>query len=370
MKRQSTFPETRSRGGHTAAENQAKRPFPTSTDAALLVASSAGDVTKVDALLKINANVNANESGMSSLHYASLDGHEMVVRRLLRGKASVNQKTRCKRNTPLLLAVRSGAHKVVDLLLEAKADMGAVDALERFSLWYAISYGFHKVSFSYDCVTISQLLEAKADLEQTDRAGRTPLMLACCNGHSVAVSALLLAKANVNAKTSSGKSFFTGWTALHHACDSGHLECIELLLRAGGDYRAKAPHCASPLQMALKARHPLLVLRLASVRARLASLLDVSEIGSARSYIELIRVDMRCVREAVVRSTILHSDVSAVVAEYSSQPGCYLLHNAAARNLKHCCRSCLNCPVEATFGHCRRCTLISLQLRRKAPLSS
>ena len=51
--------------------------------------------------------------------------------------------------------------------------------------------------------------------------GRTPLHLACANGHRKCVYVLLRAGAAVNAQTD------TGWTPAHYACESGQVSAWE-----------------------------------------------------------------------------------------------------------------------------------------------
>ena len=61
----------------------------------------------------------------------------------------------------------------------------------------------------------------------------TPLHVACWKGHLDAVRALLLVKADVEARDKDG------WTPLHYACHEGHIEIVQTLLQVGADLDAK-----------------------------------------------------------------------------------------------------------------------------------
>ena len=63
----------------------------------------------------------------------------------------------------------------------------------------------------------------------TDKIKRTPLMLACLNGHYPIATLLLRKGADPNAKDSSGN------TPVHYAAAYGWWHCLKLLLKAGGD---------------------------------------------------------------------------------------------------------------------------------------
>lgn len=80
-----------------------------------------------------------------------------------------------------------------------------------------------------DLELVRQLLEAGADVNNTDSWGHTPLMSASWGGHKEIVQVLLAHGANVNVTTS------RGWTALRFATNLPHPEIVELLKAAGAE---------------------------------------------------------------------------------------------------------------------------------------
>ncbi|KAL3102100.1 hypothetical protein niasHS_003509 [Heterodera schachtii] len=77
--------------------------------------------------------------------------------------------------------------------------------------------------------------------EFVQQADSTPLMEACCGGHSDVVRMLLQAGTDINALSS------THNTALIYACASGYIECVKELLATGRcdlDIRNESGHCA------------------------------------------------------------------------------------------------------------------------------
>ncbi len=89
----------------------------------LIVASGEGHTSAVNFLLLCGSDVNAEASGMTSLHFASRNGHDLVVKLLLGGGANINQ-TDGDDRTSLHLASLWGHPSVVRLLLERGADAG------------------------------------------------------------------------------------------------------------------------------------------------------------------------------------------------------------------------------------------------------
>ncbi|XP_066146580.1 ankyrin repeat and SAM domain-containing protein 1A-like [Euwallacea fornicatus] len=201
------------------------------------------------------ANVQDN-SGYSSLHHASLNGHTEIVRLLLDHDASPNI-VDSKGSSPLHLAAWSGHLEIVKLLLSGPVccNMNLTTKDDETALHCAAQYGHTGV--------VSALLEKNCDpgirncrgetaLELAAQYGRletvellvrmdpmliqrttpdivfphTPLHLASRNGHKAVVEVLLRAGFNVNIRTKSG-------TALHEAALCGKVEVARTLLGHG-----------------------------------------------------------------------------------------------------------------------------------------
>jgi len=93
-------------------------------------------------------------------------------------------------NSPLLAAAEGGHSEVVDLLLQAGADLNGNNSTGYTPLCAAAHNGHVPV--------VQKLLEAKAEIEKPTFRGDTPLILAAGKGHSEVVKILLGAGAIVN----------------------------------------------------------------------------------------------------------------------------------------------------------------------------
>lgn len=90
-----------------------------------------------------------------------------------------------------------------------------------------IDYSLLDAARYFQPETVKILLEEGADINQSDRKGFTPLMLA--NRNPGITQILCDARADVNAQDG------VGWTALHHGAQVNDEETIQILLDAGAD---------------------------------------------------------------------------------------------------------------------------------------
>lgn len=153
--------------------------------------SSLSDVARILPIYGAEPRVKDN-SGATALGTASLLGRYDLVRTLLDGKASVQEKDECCGGTPLHSAAVSGNVELVSLLLSKGAKVD--------------SRSDHNV---------------------------TPLMDACRNGKTGVAQLLLDKGADVNAASKKG------WSPLMWAAEGGYIELVRLLLAKGADPRAK-----------------------------------------------------------------------------------------------------------------------------------
>jgi hypothetical protein len=154
----------------------------------------------------------------SSLYYPSFIGLVNVVQLLLEAKADVNARGGRYGNA-LQAASARGFEKVVQLLLEAKANVNARGGLYGSALQAASARGYEKV--------VQLLLEAKANVNARGGYFGSALQAASFGGYEKVVQLLLEAKADVNAQGGEYGS------ALHTASQYGHEKVVQLLLRAG-----------------------------------------------------------------------------------------------------------------------------------------
>merc|ERR550534_1452466 len=119
--------------------------------------------------------------------------------------------------TALISAAKAGHVEVVGALLEAKANVNQSDPSGWTALIEAAKAGHVEV--------VTGLLEAKANVDQLAHSGWTALLMAAQEGRVEVVGTLLEAKANVN------HSKDGGLTALL-AADPWHREVVRTLLEA------------------------------------------------------------------------------------------------------------------------------------------
>lgn len=132
----------------------------------------------------------------------SVDNASGVARMLAEG-ANPNQLEPQRGDTPLVVALRDDAGKVVKVLLDAPG----------------------------------------LDLEARSANGNTALMMAAYKHQQATVEALLARGARVNQ---------SGWTALHYAASAGDLPIMQLLLARQAVVDARAPTNITPLMFAAR----------------------------------------------------------------------------------------------------------------------
>lgn len=102
---------------------------------------------------------------------AALHGNAIEMTRLLQSGADTEAADRAG-HTPLLIAAREGDIEMTQQLLKAGARVDAQDKIGRSSLSYALRMGRR-------LPLVKLLLTYGADAKHADRAGETPLMMAC-----------------------------------------------------------------------------------------------------------------------------------------------------------------------------------------------
>lgn len=249
----------------------------TEGETALMTVARTGTVEAAKVLIAHGAGVNARESwkGQTALMWAAAQNHPEMVRELLAHGAEVNGRSNLQKwerqttaeprekwlppgsFTPLHFAAREGALESARVLVEAGADVNAVDPDGISTMLIAIINGHYDVA--------SYLLEHGTDPNLADKTGRTALYSAV-DFHTMPMSnrpspkdinnkvtsleliQQLLAKgANVNAQLKTQQPYrvkldrgddtmlTTGTTPLLRAAKAADLAAMKVLLEKGAD---------------------------------------------------------------------------------------------------------------------------------------
>jgi ankyrin repeat protein len=177
-------------------------------------------------------------------------------------------------STPLMKACENGSQEIVEILLENKADLKAVDSNGLSALMTACVYGKldivklllnHQVdinlkdknghtAFTLSCensqLEIAELLASKgADLNTRDHMNWTALSKACLNNHKQVAETLIRMGANIHHRDKEG------WTPLSTCSWNGNFDLVKLLIRKCADVNNQDNSGMTPLLLACENRH-------------------------------------------------------------------------------------------------------------------
>jgi len=150
----------------------------------------------------------------------------------------VNARHRESGATALQYAVLTGRAQMARLLLKGGAQLGGQYRDGQSLLHVAAARGFAPI--------IDLLVEAKANVQGLDANGNTPLDSAVLHDQPFAVAALLRNHANA-----SYVHPLDGRGALHEACMRGYAQMLQPLIDAGADPAARDRFGETPLDIAL-----------------------------------------------------------------------------------------------------------------------
>ncbi|KAJ5108028.1 Mg2+ transporter protein CorA-like/Zinc transport protein ZntB [Penicillium angulare] len=184
----------------------------------ILIAADGGNSDAFHYLLSKGADIAALSSyGHTILHLAAREGKLDVVETILRKRSDFLDVRNEFEETPLFLAADNGNYDVFRCLLEANADMTAIDIFENNILHTAAGGG------NLDIVRV--ILEQKSEfLELLNDDGNTPLLVAV-NSNELEVADFLLSQgAHIDLKGENGEKLFRA------AAGYGHLGIVQKLL--------------------------------------------------------------------------------------------------------------------------------------------
>lgn len=126
----------------------------------------------------------------------------------------------------------------------------------------SISAELHKDAATGNVEHLTSLLQAGANPNLRDEAGRTPLMDAAAHGQLAVERLLLASRADVNARSK------TGTTALIEAAEYGHQKSVKLLLASGANVNFASRGLGTALEAAERGGHNDIVAMLSAAGAR------------------------------------------------------------------------------------------------------
>jgi len=172
--------------------------------------------------------IEAANKQTKALLKAIKDGDVAKALQLIDSGADINGQDEEDGWTPLMLSIATEKPSlgVTMALIQAKADINAVDPKGRTALMQAAANG--------STPALKILLSEKANIDLQAKNGWTALMYAAGSGKADALQLLLDAKAAINLQEASG------YNALMIACLHGQVEAVKVLLAAHPDLKAKA----------------------------------------------------------------------------------------------------------------------------------
>ncbi|MEP6637576.1 MAG: ankyrin repeat domain-containing protein, partial [Acidobacteriota bacterium] len=185
----------------------------------LVQAAQDDDLAAVEAAL-LNADVNLRDRnlGTTALEHAVRNGNREMVQVLLDAGADVNARNNSRETVIMMLGEEATSDIVWDLI-NAGAKVNLADEDGDTALMEAAA--FHNLS------VLRTLLEAGAKVDHRNKEGKTALMIAAGNGHLANVRSLIRAGADMNARDKEGK------TVLDCAIENNQERVIKLLQSYG-----------------------------------------------------------------------------------------------------------------------------------------
>ena len=201
----------------------------------LHLACKNGQVTLIKSLLKANVDVNVLSSeGLSPLHWAVIKGNLEVTKLLIREGANIEIKDSKNASSPLLFACQNGRRKIVNFLLEMRANSNVMCAEGLSPLHWAVIKGNLEVTL------LLKIYGANIEIKDS-KWGSSPFLYACQNARTKIVNFLFEVGGVIKAAN------IDGTTAIHFATQSGNIELVNFLLQKGLDINSKNNKGESPL---------------------------------------------------------------------------------------------------------------------------
>ncbi|WP_133281738.1 ankyrin repeat domain-containing protein [Cardinium endosymbiont of Culicoides punctatus] len=214
---------------------------------------------------KIDIN-DRDHLGFTPLHWAIDIGNNILIEKLLKYGAGVNETDNNKSNF-LHEAIKQDNLLAVQLLLQYKAaDVNIVD--NNGNSFCHLGASIDNLEILKNLIQYIPEESRKNILNQINTEGEMLIHLATKKGYKSVVEILLQNEADVNATTQDG------CTPLYLAAGSGNLEIVNLLLKHGADIHKKTKNNDTPLQVADRLGYRLVVEILIQKAVKIALIKD------------------------------------------------------------------------------------------------
>jgi len=232
---------------------------------ALHAAVRAGNLAEVQRLVKEGTPVDVRDTlGSTPLLDAAWAGENEIAAFLIEHGADVNARHSEAGSTPLQYAVLTGRASMARLLLKAGARVVGEYRDGQSLLHVAAARGNGQI--------LEELIDAKADVQALDANGNTPLDSAVLHGQAFAVDVLLRHHADATYVHP-----LDGRGALHEACMRGFANLVQPLVNAGADPTARDRFGQTPLDIALAYKNGNIVATLLHLGRKLKESQEVAE---------------------------------------------------------------------------------------------
>ena len=203
-----------------------------------------GHLQIIEYLISKGADVYAKDQfGNYVIYYSYLKGYFSIIKYLIEKRHIENEVKNYYSQTPLHCACYFGDLQIVEYLISKGADLYAKDNDENIVIHYS-SIGGHLPIVQY-------LIEKQnVDINIKGWNGKTPLHLACLEGHHNIAEYLISKGANINAKDTIGDY------AIHYASKGGHLPIVQYFIEQQNvDIDIKGSNEMTPLHLACLRGH-------------------------------------------------------------------------------------------------------------------
>lgn len=184
----------------------------------------AGTTTTHQVDLRRDGNKIADSEGNSWLHCVARSGSETAVSGFIQlggGELKLNEMNR-EGLTPLMLAVKAGRQKIVEILLDAGAD---IEVIQPSKNWSALAYAVFSNTLSEDKNSVSPIVQLLLDRGAVAGENDEILKLVAASGNIALMEAVVKAGANPFIIANDGGSL-----ALYYSTEWCHVPLTDYLL--------------------------------------------------------------------------------------------------------------------------------------------